>query len=517
MTFSDGSFTECTDGHLWRISSTNHRFRGTDGIVRKLSDIRNRLHYKNGNRLWYIPLVEPVDFTHKNLEVDPYLVGLLLGDGGLSVEHSVKFTNSDQEIGTWVSKFVSQHSLVLKHVVNHDYLIIKSPLEDQWQGGPNWLLCKLRKLGLMGTNSETKFVPEDYLFSSLEDRISLFQGLMDTDGYVAKDGTLQFTTVSPMLAEAVRFLVQSFGGIARTSSKIPQYAYGGKKHFGQRAFQLTIALPPSIVPFRLSRKLSRARPRDKYPPSRAIESVEFVGKKECQCIAIDSSDHLYVTNDFIVTHNTIEFTALLLRDREEKLSNKPTLLICPTSIVGNWKRELEKFSPSVRVLIHHGSDRISKAAEFAKAAKNCDVVISTYSLIQRDVDLLSAIEWCTVALDEAQNVKNHWTKQAQAVRRLKSDHRVALTGTPIENRLSELWSIMDFLNPGYLGSFEEFRRKYSFPVERYGDDKTRKVLQKIVRPFILRRLKTDKTIITDLPKKNEMKVYCSLTEEQASL
>ncbi|MHB2037458.1 MAG: DEAD/DEAH box helicase [Nitrososphaerales archaeon] len=216
---------------------------------------------------------------------------------------------------------------------------------------------------------------------------------------------------------------------------------------------------------------------------------------------------------------TIQFIALLLRYREEesRRSKKPSLLICPTSIVGNWKRELERFSPSIRALIHHGSARISDAVEFAKSAKNFDVVISTYSLIQRDVDLLSAIEWRTVVLDEAQNVKNHWTKQAQAVRKLKSEHRVALTGTPIENRLSELWSIMDFLNPGYLGSFEEFRRKYSVPVERYGDDNTQRVLQKIVQPFILRRLKTDTTIITDLPKKNEMKVFCSLTEEQASL
>ncbi len=213
---------------------------------------------------------------------------------------------------------------------------------------------------------------------------------------------------------------------------------------------------------------------------------------------------------------TIQFIALLLRDKEE-YSKKPSLLVCPMSIVGNWKRELEKFSPSITALIHHGSGRISDLAEFAKAVRNYDVVISTYSLIQRDINLLSKIEWRTLVLDEAQNVKNHWTKQAQAVRKLKSEHRVALTGTPIENRLSELWSIMDFLNPGYLGSFEEFRRKYSVPVERYGDDNKQRVLQKIVQPFILRRLKTDRTIITDLPKKNEMKVFCSLTEEQASL
>jgi SNF2 family DNA or RNA helicase len=217
---------------------------------------------------------------------------------------------------------------------------------------------------------------------------------------------------------------------------------------------------------------------------------------------------------------TIQFIALMLHNasttREDSKGRDRILLVCPTSIVGNWKREVERFAPSKKVMVHHGHDRL-KGDDFVRAADAHDLVITSYSLMTRDAEALSAVDWDTVALDEAQNIKNHWTKQSQAARRLKASHRIALTGTPIENRLSELWSIMDFLNPGYLGSLQEFRRGYAIPIERYGDVGTQQRLRRIAQPFILRRLKTDPGVIDDLPEKFEAKVYCSLTDEQASL
>ncbi len=144
-------------------------------------------------------------------------------------------------------------------------------------------------------------------------------------------------------------------------------------------------------------------------------------------------------------------------------------------------------------------------------------MISTYALAYRDEEILKEVEWNGVVLDEAQNIKNQFTKQSQAVRKFKSNYRVALTGTPVENRLSELWSILEFLNPGYLGSAEGFRKKFALPIERYNDKEVGVKLRSIVSPFILRRLKTDSTIIKDLPDKIEMKVHCNLTKEQATL
>jgi hypothetical protein len=214
---------------------------------------------------------------------------------------------------------------------------------------------------------------------------------------------------------------------------------------------------------------------------------------------------------------TIQAIALLLGERAAAENGiGPALVICPTSVVGNWQREIRRFAPGLRVMIHHGGDRAS-GEEFLAAAAGHDVIISTYGLARRDVDDLAQVQWSNVILDEAQNIKNPQAKQTQAVRRLPAANRIALTGTPVENRLSELWSIMHFLNPGFLGSQAGFRRDLALPIERYQDQDATQRLKGLVGPFILRRVKTDPSIIQDLPDKLEMKVYCSLTSEQATL
>ena len=216
---------------------------------------------------------------------------------------------------------------------------------------------------------------------------------------------------------------------------------------------------------------------------------------------------------------TAQLLALLLAEREDAGAPKrfePTLLVCPMSVVGNWQREATRFSPSLKVHVHHGAGR-KTGKSFARVAKKADLVVTSYSLVARDAELLKGVKWRRVVLDEAQNIKNPETKQFRAVRALDTFRRVALTGTPVENRLSELWSIMTFLNPGLLGSQEAFRKQFAVKIERNHDDKAAWNLKRITGPFILRRLKTDKSIITDLPEKNEMKVYCNLTREQATL
>jgi hypothetical protein len=186
----------------------------------------------------------------------------------------------------------------------------------------------------------------------------------------------------------------------------------------------------------------------------------------------------------------------------------PTLLVCPMSLVSNWQREAARFSPGLRVHAYHGADRELREA---------DLVITTYQTAARDREALAGVNWARVVLDEAQNVKNHATRQAAAVRALPARSRIALTGTPVENRLSELWSIMDFTNPGLLGSAASFRERFSIPVERNGSDEAAARLARMTGPFVLRRLKTDKSIIADLPDKQEIKVWCNLTPEQATL
>ena len=194
----------------------------------------------------------------------------------------------------------------------------------------------------------------------------------------------------------------------------------------------------------------------------------------------------------------------------------PTLVVCPMSVVENWRREAERFAPDLAVHVHHGGDRLG-GQDLEIAAAGADLVITTYGLVVRDIEALSAIDWGRLVLDEAQNVKNSAARQAQAVRRVRAPRRIALTGTPVENRLAELWSIMEVLNPGLLGSATAFRQRFAVPIERYGDEDAAGRLRRATAPFILRRLKSDRSIIADLPDKLEMTVYCSLTREQASL
>jgi len=208
---------------------------------------------------------------------------------------------------------------------------------------------------------------------------------------------------------------------------------------------------------------------------------------------------------------TAQLVAGLLADP----TPEPTLVVCPVSVLGSWERELARFAPDLRVLVHHGSARGSE--HLAEQAAEVDVVLTTYSLVHRDVDHLAEITWGRLVLDEAQQVKNPGTAAARAVRRVQARRRVALTGTPVENRLSELWSIMDVLSPGLLGTARQFKERFAVPIERDADEQATRRLQRITGPFVLRRLKTDPTVAADLPAKVERTDTCVLTREQAVL
>ncbi|TDQ04126.1 DEAD/DEAH box helicase [Labedaea rhizosphaerae] len=212
---------------------------------------------------------------------------------------------------------------------------------------------------------------------------------------------------------------------------------------------------------------------------------------------------------------TVQLLALeaLRRKHDDR---DPTLIVCPMSLVGTWQREAQRFTPHLRVHVHHGGSRLG-GSRLADAVAAADLVITTYHVLTRDVEELSALRWDRVVADEAQNIKNSASRQSHSVRGIPARQRIALTGTPVENRLAELWSILDFANPGSLGSLSSFRARFAVPVERYGDQDAAARLRKVTAPFVLRRLKTDPDVIGDLPEKIEIRQLCPLTAEQASL
>ena len=217
---------------------------------------------------------------------------------------------------------------------------------------------------------------------------------------------------------------------------------------------------------------------------------------------------------------TVQVLTLLEQERAEagRRRTGPTLLICPMSLVANWQREAARFTPRLKVHVHHGSERL-EGKEFQGAVKGVHLVVTTYALALRDRQQLGEVGWRRIVIDEAQAIKNAATKQARAVRSLSAPRRIALTGTPVENRLADLWSIMEFANPGLLGTAEQFKDRFARPIERgnEGAQAAAERLRQATSSFILRRVKTDPNIISDLPDKVEMKVVCNLTREQASL
>ncbi|HEY0415174.1 MAG TPA: DEAD/DEAH box helicase [Gaiellaceae bacterium] len=215
---------------------------------------------------------------------------------------------------------------------------------------------------------------------------------------------------------------------------------------------------------------------------------------------------------------TVQAIAMLVseRDRFGRDALGPTLVVCPMSVARQWVHEVERFAPGLRVHLHHGASRLV-GREFAERARECDVVVTSYDIVTRDVETLGLLAWDRLLLDEAQDVKNPQTRRARSLRLLRARRRVAMTGTPIENHLGELWAIMDLLNPGLLGSREWFHRAFVDPIQIDDDPHALERLRAIVRPFILRRKKDDPEVELDLPPITSIKDYCLLTQEQAVL
>lgn len=299
--FTDGTKTECSLDHLWAYKDKQMRDcykKNPDQLygqykIDTIEKISTKLH-----RSVSIPLVGSIDFDKSDTPIDPYLLGVLLGDGCLR-HHAIELTCDDDQILEICSGLVSQcdKNLVFKKTRHQHYQLSKNVCKRDSNGrhAENVIIAAIRRLGLDGKKAENKFIPELYKFSDHNTRLAVLQGLIDTDGYVSKTGVVQFSSASKQLSEDVAFIVRSMGGVAR---------YKTKKTTHLPSHVVTITLPNGINPCRLIRKLDRVIIRKKYPPIKYIEAVEYIGDKECQCIAVSNSSRLYVTDDFIVTHNT---------------------------------------------------------------------------------------------------------------------------------------------------------------------------------------------------------------------
>lgn len=338
LTFSDGCKVECCGDHLWftktesdrnnrkwtkTIDGKRSRYREQkEGSVKSTSEIIETLYTKRGRINHTIPITQPVQFKEIKVDIEPYIMGFLIGDG--CFRGSVKFTTSDLEIIESVENLIDEEISVV-YRGRYDYALIKEPEVRE-----NKIKQYLTKIGLWDKLSHEKFIPDCYKFNSIENRISLLRGLMDSDGSVSKDGTfVSFSSTSKRLVNDVKGLVQSLGGIATDHTPSEgYYIKSGEKIYGKTSYRITIKMNTEINPFSLKRKSELVLPKSKYKPTRYIVSAKLIDKKEAQCIRVDNPSHLYLTNDYIVTHNTYTtcYTALaLLADKkiEKIIITKP--------------------------------------------------------------------------------------------------------------------------------------------------------------------------------------------------
>jgi len=310
VTFSDNSSTECCAEHLWFTQTDKDRHNRKqlngerisspkDGSVKSLLEIKDSILVR-GRTNHNIPLVEPIQFPPQPLVVDPYLMGCLLGDGSIT-SNNIKITSPDEEIIDNIDTVITEGCYSKKIPSSqYDYAINSV-------GSKNPILDELREVKLFGCKSLNKFIPDKYLFNDINVRVGVLQGLMDTDGTVdSRKGTsTTFTSISKQLIDGLGFIIRSLGGTYTTSTKMGKYKNkSGELVETNVAYTLHMKLPTNISPFRLSRKTNLVTPKTKYGAMRFISNVEYVGDKEAKCITIDNKDHLYVTDDFIVTHNS---------------------------------------------------------------------------------------------------------------------------------------------------------------------------------------------------------------------
>ena len=328
ITMNDGGYAESCDEHLWKIYTRCDRGHKNKGRILPLSEFKDKIKTSDGNANAFIDVSKAINFPKKEHFIDPYLLGVILGDGSVTVG-TPSITNPSQELFD---------SLVLPIGVE---LVERHNLERCLTYGitrtdssvANVLTSELKRLGIFGNKSITKFIPNEYLIDNLENRISLLQGLNDTDGCV--DGThFEYSTSSEELANNYAELVRSLGGTAKIKSRIPYYTNNGIKKEGNLSFRIYCVFPDNIEPFKLASKKEKFIKRTKYFPKRFIDQVIYKGEEEVKCISVTNPTHLYITDDYIVTHNTF-----IAGEIAKKVNYKLITLNCnqftsPLDIVG---------------------------------------------------------------------------------------------------------------------------------------------------------------------------------------
>jgi len=476
VTFNDGYSVLVSKEHLFTVSSCNSGDNSKNRenkyhtiSVEQMLDTELNLNVKgkgwnekrgykfktyyktsNGQNKWQIPIVKPIEFSDDSvLPIEPYLLGVCLGDGHIK--------NSSVKVDIHKDDFEE---------------VFKGQLITECKPHRNVRSCNiklgesLKELNLNQTRSHTKFIPDIYKYSSIEDRVSILQGLMDTDGHCMKSKKGNFTgteysTVSEQLADDVSEIVHSLGGIVRKKSRIPTYHYKGEKKEGKRVYRLNIKFSNDINPFRLKRKSGEYLQPKKYKVGRYIKDIKLEKQGESVCIQVGAEDHLYVTEHGIVTHNTYQSIVAALEIDAERI-----LVVCPSSLKINWMREIENFCEDVSIIKgkHWDPDRFTII--------NYDILKNFHTIEEKgkkyeDWELRREIVEFNpdlIILDEAHYVKNHKSIRGKILKdiskRFKTERVWLLTGTPIANRPMDYFNLLSIIDSPVTNNWVHYAKTY---------------------------------------------------------
>jgi hypothetical protein len=529
VTFNDGFSVMVGGEHLWCVSSNNsgdnsknreNRYitLSTEQMLDKDLKLKQigtgwnekrpyefSTYYKspNGNNKWQIPIVKPINFENNNeLPIEPYLLGLCLGDGHITNSSCVFTVHKDDYDELF-----------------ENFNLKENKSQDNKRKGNLNIGEPLRDLKLDNTRSHNKFIPEIYKYSSIENRLAILQGLMDTDGHcmLSKNGSFrgtEYSTISEKLCDDVCEIVQTLGGIARKKSRRSFYKKDGKRVECSKSYRVNIKLPSGMNPFRLKRKSERYNEPQKYPTGRYIKNIEKIGQDECTCISVDAPDKLYVTEHCIVTHNT---TSAIIASLESE--SKKVLVICPSSLKINWYREIKNYSDK-NILIVEGKNW---EPTFDYYIINYDIIKNYHSMDKTEniesYKLIENEKFDLVIIDEAHYISNPTAQRTKLINDLvKNIPKVwLLTGTPMTSRPINYYNLLKIVDSPIALNWQGYVKRYCAGYQfKVGGKKIWNTngssnldeLRERTKNIVLRRMKTD---ILDLPEKMVSPIFLDLT------
>lgn len=523
ITFSDDTSIKCCNEHLWEVRTSNDIRKGTKRVL-TVDDLLKDFKLKYNSK-YYIPMVEPVQFDKQDLPLDPYLLGCLIGDGCLGGT-SISFTSPDSFIVDKLNKILApEYTLYSSPSMREIEYRIISTSPTKTRNEIRWIIKELN----LNCNSHHKFIPDIYKYNTVENRLNLLQGLMDTDGYISKKGTMQYCSCSEKLCDDVGELIQSLGGIYKKHKRIIKNKYV--------AYEITFKLRSGLCPVTLPKKLARVMIKRKYEPTRLIKKIEYIGQQPAKCITVDSDNGLYVIENYVVTHNTKQCIDLACIQKQKK-GVQHCLIICGVATLRwNWRDEIETHSNEDHCILGlrkrkrkntmYDGGTTAKIEDLQSIPEAFFWIINVEAL--RDETIIKILKKYhengiigIIITDEVHKIKNPLSAQGKGYLKVVNikdteDIRITISGTPLINQPMDLYMI--FKSLGYENnSYTAFKNHYCI----MGGYMNREIigyqnlqeLKNRLKNIQIRRLKKD---VLELPEKLPQTIYVELAKEQMDL